>query len=249
MNSYGFLADSYDQLTADVPYGQWADYLERHFRRCSIPGRTVLDLACGTGSMTAELTRRGYEMIGVDQSPDMLAVAAEKCRDLPGEPPIFLNQAMDKLDLYGTIDACICCLDSVNYVTRPAALCRAFARVHLFLMPSGLFIFDVKTPEALEAADGQVFLDETEDTYCIWRGEYASKRRVLTYGMDIFRRQEDGSWQRGQEIHQEFAYTLEELEEFLRQAGFVQVRRWGCLKLRPPRPGEDRVFLTARKGK
>ncbi len=248
MDSYGFLADSYDQLTADVPYGKWADYLERQFRRWAIPGRTVLDLACGTGSLTAELARRGYEMIGVDQSAEMLSVAAEKCRGLSDQPPIFLQQSMERLDLYGTVDACVCCLDSVNYVTRPAALERAFQRVHLFLNPGGLFVFDVKTPEALAAADGQVYLDETEDTYCVWRGEYAPGRRILSYGMDLFCLQDDGSWRREQELHREYAYTLEELEDFLGRAGFVQVRRWGCLKLRAPRPEEERVFLTARKG-
>lgn len=247
MGSYEFLAGSYDQLTTDVHYRAWADYLEKHFRKCSIPVHTVLDLACGTGSLTAELALRGYEMIGVDQSAEMLAVAAEKCRDLPVEAPIFLNQPMEKLDLYGTIDACVCCLDSINYVTRPAALRRAFSRVHLFLMPGGLFVFDVKPPEVLEGADGEVYLDETEETYCVWRADYAPRRRILTYGMDIFRLREDGAWDRGEEIHEEYAYTLEELEEYLRQAGFTEIRCWGNLKLRAPRPGEERVFFTARK--
>jgi len=249
MSSYEFLAESYDQLTTDVRYHEWADYLEKHFRKCSIPVHTVLDLACGTGSLTAELAVRGYEMIGVDQSPEMLAVAAEKCRDVEGEPPIFLNQPMEKLDLYGTIDACVCCLDSVNYVTRPAALRRAFSRVHLFLMPGGLFVFDVKPPEVLQGADGEMYLDETDETYCVWRADYEPRRRILTYGMDIFRLQEDGSWERGEEVHEEYAYTLDELEEYLRQAGFIDVRRWGNLKLRAPRDGEDRVFFTARKEK
>lgn len=249
MGSYEFLADSYDQLTADVRYAAWADYLEKHFRKSAIPVRTVLDLACGTGSLSAELALRGYEMIGVDQSAEMLAVAAEKCRDLPGIAPIFLNQPMEKLDLYGTIDACVCCLDSINYVITPAALRRAFARVHLFLMPGGLFVFDVKPPEILEGADGEVYLDETEDTYCVWRADYSRRRRVLTYGMDIFRLRENDVWERGEEVHEEYAYTLEELEQYLREAGFTEVRRWGNLKLRPPRPGEERVFFTARKEK
>lgn len=249
MDSYGFLAGSYDQLTRDVPYPAWADYLEKQFSRCSVPVRTVLDLACGTGSLTAELARRGYELIGADRSPEMLAVAAEKCRALPGVPPIFLNQSMEELDLYGTVDACVCCLDSVNYVAKPAALRRAFARVRLFLEPGGLFVFDVRTPESMAALDGGVFLDETEDAFCCWRADYSPRRRVLTYGMDLFRRRGDGAWDRGEELHEEYAYTMEELERFLRQAGFVDARRWGDRKLRPPRPGEERVFFTARKEK
>ena len=117
MNSYDFLAGCYDEFTTDVGYSAWADYIEAHFRRRGLPGKTVLDLACGTGSLTRELAQRGYEMIGVDLSPEMLAEAAEKNQDVDGIPPIFLCQSMDKLNLYGTIDACVCCLDSVNYVT------------------------------------------------------------------------------------------------------------------------------------
>ena len=140
-----------------MDYAAWADYIERHFRRRGLPGKTVLDLACGTGSLTRELARRGYEMIGVDLSPEMLAQAAEKTgRDAP-IAPIFLCQPMEKLDLYGTIDACVCCLDSVNYVTDPKKLERAFERVHLFLMPGGLFLFDVNTPEKLAAWTARCF--------------------------------------------------------------------------------------------
>ena len=108
MNSYRFLAGCYDQLTYDVRYPAWADYIEKHFRRQPLPGRTVLDLACGTGSLTRELALRGYEMIGVDQSPEMLAEAAEKNRGTAPIEPIFLCQPMERLDLYGTIDACVC---------------------------------------------------------------------------------------------------------------------------------------------
>ena len=247
MASYEFLAGCYDELTTDVGYRSWAGYLEKHLARAGIPVRTVLDLACGTGSLTWELARRGYEMIGVDRSEEMLAQANEKGEDFTGERPIFLHQSMDKLDLYGTIDACVCCLDSVNYVTRPAQLERAFARVHLFLMPGGIFVFDINTPEKLRALDGQVFLDETEDAYCVWRAEYSKRRRVCTYAMDLFRLTPAGLWERGEELHEEYAYEPDELEEMLRRAGFHHIRRYGDRKLRAPRPGEERIFFTARK--
>ena len=247
MASYEFLAGCYDELTTDVGYAKWADYLEKHFARCAIPVHTVLDLACGTGSLTRELAERGYEMIGVDLSEDMLAEANEKCRDVEGERPIFLHQSMDRLDLYGTIDACVCCLDSVNYVTRPAVLERAFQRVHLFLMPGGMFIFDVNTPEKLRSLDGQVFLDETEDTYCVWRAEYSARRRICTYAMDLFRLTESGLWERGEELHEEYAYEPDELEDMLRRAGFTGIKRYGERRMRAPREGEQRVFFVARK--
>lgn len=248
MSSYDFLAGCYDAFTYDVNYAAWADYIEEHFRRRGIPGKTVLDLACGTGSLTRELALRGYEMIGVDLSPEMLAEAAEKNRDVGEIAPMFLCQPMEKLDLYGTIDACVCCLDSVNYVTDPKKLQRAFERVHLFLMPGGLFLFDVNTPEKLEGLDGQVFLDETEENYCVWRAEYSRRSRICSYFMDIFRLDEEtGQWDRGEELHRERAYTLEELTGYLEQAGFRDIQVFGNLKLRRPKPGEGRVFFVARK--
>ena len=247
--AYENLAGCYDQFTRDVDYVRWADYLERHFARSALPIHTVLDLACGTGSLTLELARRGYEMIGVDQSEEMLAQAAEKCRQASEIPPLFLHQSMDKLDLYGTIDACVCCLDSVNYITRPKVLEKAFQRVHLFLMPGGTFLFDVNTPEKLRGLDGQMFIDETDDTYCVWRAEYSARRRVCTYGMDIFRLTPDGLWDRGEEVHEEYAYEPGELEDMLRRAGFEHIKRYGDKKRRAPVEGEERIFFTARKGR
>ena len=180
MSCYDQLAACYDELTGDVAYEQRADYLEKLFRRASVPVHTVLDLACGTGTMTWLLTGRGYEMIGVDGSEEMLAVAMEKYGKVGGEPPIFLHQSMPRLDLYGTVDAAICCLDSLNYLTRPADVQRTLQRLHLFIAPGGLLIFDVNTPEKFQAMDGQVFLDETEDTYCVWRTEYRRRYSSAT---------------------------------------------------------------------
>ena len=248
MSSYDFLAGCYDQLTCDVGYSAWAGYLEKHFSKSALPIRTVLDLACGTGSLTRELALRGYEMIGADRSPEMLAQAVEKNRGVSPIQPMFLCQSMEKLDLYGTIDACVCCLDSVNYVTDPKKLARAFQRVHLFLMPGGLFLFDINTPEKLAGLDGQVFLDETEDAYCVWRAEYSRRGRICSYFMDLFQLDGDtGLWRRGEELHRERAYTVEELTAMLQAAGFHEIHTYGNLKLRPPKPGEERVFFTARK--
>lgn len=244
--SYESLAARYDALTADVPHGAWADFIEKHFARCKRPVRTVLDLACGTGALTCILAERGYELIGVDQSPEMLSVAAEKARSAQGEPPLLLCQPMQHLDLYDTVDACICCLDSVNYVTRPKDLQRAFARVHLFLNPGGVFIFDINTPEKLRGLDEGIFLDETEDTYCVWRSDFSKRTNLCTYGMDLFFR-EGQHWRREEEVHEEYAYEPDELEGYLREAGFCNIRQYGELKMRAPRPGEQRVFFTAQK--
>ena len=250
MSSYEGLAASYDALTTDVGYEKRADFLEKLFRRSRIPVHTVLDLACGTGTMTWLLTGRGYELIGVDGSEEMLAAAMEKSGQVEGIPPIFLHQSMPQLDLYGTVDAAICCLDSLNYLTRPADVQRTFRRLHLFIAPGGLLVFDINTVAKLAALDGQVFLDETEDTYCVWRAEYSKRSRICSYFMDLFRLDEEsGQWERGEELHRERAYTVEELTGFLRQAGFLGIKVYGDKKMRSPKPGEQRIFFVARKDK
>ena len=242
MSSYHTLAASYDQLTEDVQYEKRADFLEKLLCRSKIPVRTVLDLACGTGTMTWLLTGRGYEMIGVDASEDMLCEAAQKGNGDEPVPPVFLHQSMPKLDLYGTVDAAICCLDSLNYLTDPREVRRTFGRLRLFISPGGVLIFDVNSRYKLEHLDNQVFLDETEDTYCVWRTEY--RRGLCTYYIDLFTLAEDGSWDRSFELHRQRGYSVEQLTQWLEEAGFTEIRTWGDGKLRRPVPGEDRVYFT-----
>lgn len=246
MSSYHTLAASYDQLTEDVQYEKRADFLEKLLRRSKIPVRTVLDLACGTGTMTWLLTGRGYEMIGVDASEDMLCEAAQKGNGDEPVPPVFLHQSMPKLDLYGTVDAAVCCLDSLNYLTDPREVRRTFGRLRLFISPGGVLIFDVNSRYKLEHLDNQVFLDETEDTYCVWRTEFARRTGICTYWMDLF--QKRGSvWQRSLEVHRERAYSVEELTQWLEEAGFEDIRVCGDLKMRPPKADEQRIFFSCRR--
>ncbi len=248
MSAYEFLAGSYDELTEDVDYASWADFAEKRFAGCGRTVRTVLDLGCGTGSLTRELALRGYEMIGVDRSPEMLALAAEKCRDLPGEKPLLLCQSMEKLDLNDTVDACVCCLDTLNYITTQTVLNRIFQRVHLFLNPGGIFLFDVNTVEKLKGLNGQVFLDEREDVYCVWRTQYEGRHRLCNYFMDIFRPDpQTGLWRREQEVHVQRGYPVEELRDMLWDAGFNRPHVYGDRKEKGPRQGEERIFFTAEK--
>ena len=136
MSCYEALAGSYDALTEDVGYGKRLDFIEKLLCRSRIPVKLVLDLACGTGTMSWLLTQRGYEVIGVDGSEDMLAAAMSKGRETQGVPPVFLHQSMPRLDLYGTVDAAVCCLDSLNYLTDPKDVQRTFRRLHLFVAPA-----------------------------------------------------------------------------------------------------------------
>ena len=244
MSSYDVLAQCYDSLTTDVDYHGWADYIESVFRRTGRRVNTVLDLACGTGSLACILAQRGYDVIGVDKSEEMLAEAFDKSMELEGGHPMFLEQSMEELDLYGTVDAAVCCLDSVNYVTDKDALQEAFNRVHTFLEPGGIFVFDINSPEKFRLMDGEIYMDETDDVCCIWRVDVEEK--ICTYCMDIFRRS-GKLWSRDTEIHEERVYSPEEILEMLRGAGFIDSEIFGDRSAAPPEKGELRLFFVARK--
>ena len=245
MGSYESLAFSYDALTQDVGYEKRADFIEKLFTRAKISVHTVLDLACGTGTMTKLFTERGYELIGVDISEEMLMEAREKTQDIQGVPPMFLHQSMPELDLYGTVDACICCLDSLNYLTNPRDVRRTFERLHLFIAPGGVLIFDVHAPKKMEALDAQVFLDERDDLYCVWRTEYRKRAKTLDYYVDIFRALDNDTWERSFEEHHQRAYTVSELTEWLKAAGFTAICTHGDGKLRCPKENEGRIYFSS----
>ena len=167
MSAYEALARSYDALTYDIPYEKIVQFWETLLRRYRLRPASVLDLACGTGSLSVLLAKSGYAVLGVDRSEDMLTVAAEKAMELEENQPFFVAQPMQRLRLPQPVDACVCALDSINYVTKPQDVQKTFCRIYESLRPGGLFVFDINTPYKLESLDGQVFLDETEDSYCV----------------------------------------------------------------------------------
>lgn len=246
MNAYSSLAKFYDSLTRDVPYGKIADYIVETFRRAGLEVKTILDLACGTGSLTYLLANRGYDMIGVDASAEMLMIAADKS-GLEANRPLLLNQSLEDLDLYGTVDAAICSLDGINYI-RPESVGDVFRRVCIFLEPGGMFIFDIHTPSKLKSFDGEVFLDETDDVYCIWRAEFDANVNACRYGMDIFER--DGrKWLRSREEHVEYAYDPCDITKLLISAGFEDVHLYGDMTYDGPTASDQRLYITASKPK
>ena len=246
MGAYEALAVSYDRLTNDVDYRATVDFYFEILKQERVSPRSAVDLACGTGSVTALLAKRGIPVTGVDLSEEMLTVAQQKAQELPVSP-VFLRQDLAELYLPRAVDLAVCALDSLDYITDPARCARAIRRVYRILNPGGIFIFDVNTPEKLRAMDGQVFLDEDEDVYCVWRGEFDAETNICSYGMDLFQRQ--GSvWHRSFEEHREYAYSQSQLTDYLKKAGFTHIRVYGDRRLSPPEEGAQRIYFSARKG-
>ena len=246
MSAYEALAGSYDSLTQDIPYDHMLQYMEALLQRHGAQPQTVLDLACGTGSMSLLLAQKGYSVLGADLSEDMLAMAWEKCAHLDN-PPYFICQPMERLRLPYSVDWVVCCLDSLNYVTDPEKCRQALNRVFASLSDGGIFIFDINSPEKLRGLDGQVFLDENEDAYCVWRAEFDREENICYYGMDLFQRDGD-VWHRSFEEHREYAYSVEDLTDWLKEAGFATVEVMGDRSFAAPAPGEQRIWFYAQKG-
>ena len=247
MDAYHNLALSYDRLTNDVDYPATVAFYFELLKREKLEPRTAVDLACGTGSVTLLLAEKGLQVTGVDMSEEMLCVAAQKAENTENRP-MFVCQKLQQLHLPKGVDLAVCALDSMDYITNPADCREAIRRVYKALNPGGCFIFDVNTPEKLQAMDGQVFLDEDEDVYCVWRGEFDEETNICTYWMDLF--QKTGSArQRSYEEHREYAYSAEQLIEYLKAAGFTAIEVFGDRKFTAPEEGEQRIYLKARKGK
>ena len=247
MDAYHNLAASYDRLTNDVDYEATVDFYYEILKQEGLKPRTAVDLACGTGSVTAILAGKGLQVIGVDMSEEMLTEASQKAADLE-QAPWFICQSLQQLRLPRAVDLAVCALDSLDYITDPADCAEAIRRVFKYLNPGGIFIFDVNTPEKLRAMDGQVFLDEDDDVYCVWRGEFNEETNICSYGMDLFQRKGD-LWERSFEEHCEYAYSAEQLVGYLKDAGFTHIRVYADRRLEAPAEGEQRIYIKARKGK
>lgn len=247
MNAYENLALSYDRLTNDVDYEATVDFYWQLLEREGVDPRTAVDLACGTGSVALLLARKGLQVVGVDMSADMLCQANQKAQE-QGAYIMFVCQPLQQLRLPRGVDLAVCALDSLDYITDPADCQEAIARIYKILNPGGCFIFDVNTPLKLRSMDDQVFLDEDDDVYCVWRGEFDEQTNICTYAMDLFQRQGE-KWLRSYEEHQEYAYSQQQLTQYLKQAGFTHIEVFADRRMEAPGPEEQRIYFKARKGK
>ena len=247
MSAYHALAESYDRLTNDVDYQSVVDFYFQILESEGLTPRTAVDLACGTGSVARLLAKKGLQVTGVDMSEEMLCVAAQNAAE-ENQSIMFVHQKLQELSLPKAVDLAVSALDSIDYIVDPSECQKAMIRIYKALNPGGCFIFDVNTPEKLQAMDGQVFLDEDEDVYCIWRGEFDKETNICSYGMDLFQRK-GNLWQRSFEEHREYAYTQEQLVAYLREAGFTNIAVYADRRFQQPSQGEQRIYLKARKGR
>lgn len=215
---YNFFAEVYDDLMYDVDYKKRTAYLMKLFKKYGNPPNLLLDAACGTGGFSCEFAKCGVEVIGVDMSEEMLSVAREKSMD-EGRDILFLCQKLEELDLYGTVDGAVCCLDSLNHITDYTLFCRAIERVALFLEEERLFIFDVNTvyKHKTVLADNTFIIDQ-DGVYCVWQNITDKKSAVTDIILDFFI--SDGElYRRTGEEFSERAYTESEIENAVRLAG------------------------------
>ena len=241
--SYNSFADFYDELMKDVDYHARAAYIDGIVKANKPDARLLVDLACGTGSLTLELDAMGYDVIGVDWSEEMLSRAREKSDG----SILYLCQSMQELDMYGTIDAFVCTLDSLNHINDRKQLILAFSRVSLFLEPDGVFVFDMNTPYKHEKIlSDNSFVYETDNVFCVWRNEYAGDGRV-DIALDFFEPQPDGSYQRYCEDFSETAYSVEETVRMLDEAGLKLIAVYDDMTREPPAGDSLRLVFVAGK--
>jgi SAM-dependent methyltransferase len=246
MSSYSAFAKVYDKLTSNINYKKRADYFCKLLARYTEKKGICLDLACGTGTLCEELFKKGFDVIGVDNSPDMLCVANEK-RYNSNSDITYLCQDMARLDLYGTVDVVFCVLDSLNHITKTKKLQQVFNRIALFLDTNGYFVFDLNTQyKHNEILADNCFVFETDDTYLVWQNQLDKNTVKIT--LDIFEQTQNG-YNRTTEQFYERAYTSEEIAELLANSNLQIVDIFDEDSFNPPNDRSQRVVYVVRHKK
>ena len=245
MEAYSDFASVYDTFMDETPYEDWADFLHELLKEDGIEEGLVLDLGCGTGSLTRLLAAKGYDMIGVDYSPQMLQIAMDKEDD---SDILYLLQDMREFELYGTVAAVVSVCDSVNYITEPEELCDVFKLVNNYLDPKGLFIFDFNTEYKYSQVIGDSVIAENRDECSfIWDNYYDEESKINEYDLTIFVREEQDLFRKFEEVHYQRGYTLAEMKELLEQAGLCFVRAIDSDTKGEVCDTSERVYVIARE--
>ena len=258
MPAYDSIASVYDNINSEIDYAAWADFIEKCFGAfLTKKPELILDLACGTGSMTLELASRGYDMIGADLSEDMLTEAMDKAYDREIEGILFLKQDMRSFELYGTVGAVTCCLDSLNYLLGNGELETCFSLVHNYLDPNGLFLFDMNTPYKFREVygnrdyvlEGELPPLEEGDTptaiFCGWQNSFDPETGICDFDLSLFEETPTGGYERSNEHQQERCYTLEEITAALKNTNMKLLGVFSDWSFSAPTETTERWYFVA----
>ena len=253
MSSYESFASVYDMFMDNIPYREWCRYLIGLLQEYGVQDGLVLELGCGTGKATRLLSRAGYDMIGIDNSPDMLEIALEKEGKIK-EDILYLLQDMRSFELYGTVRAVVSICDSMNYIIEPDDLLKVFQLVNNYLDPGGVFIFDMNTKYKYEEILGECTIAENRDTASfIWDNYYYEEERINEYELNLFIREDAESetegdlYRRFRETHFQRAYTLEEITRIVEESGLQFVTAYEAFTKEPPSKNSERIYVIARE--
>lgn len=244
MSEYSSLANHYDTLTGNVDYEHIHRFYNEIFEKLSHSPKILLDLACGTGSLSFLFEKDGIDVIGTDSSEDMLFVAMDKKYELASNV-LFLNQKASKLDLYGTVDTAVCNLDAVNHFP-PQEIDEIIRRVALFLEPNGIFVFDVNSQYKFEnLLNGNCYSYDENDVFCSWTSTFENKKAQIH--LDIFEKISDNTYSRSEQSIDEYYYSDEELMQMLDNHGLDILFKTADFTLLPPDDKSQRIHYIVRK--
>ena len=247
MDAYTGFAAVYDTFMDDIPYEEWCDYLTGLLQDFGVSDGLLLDLGCGTGSLTELLAKRGYDMIGVDYSEEMLELAMEKKAE-SGSDILYLCQDMREFELYGTVRAVVSVCDCMNYITEPDDLVTVFKLVNNYLDPGGVFLFDLNTEYKYETVMGDCTIaEDREDSSFIWDNQYDEESRINIYDLSIFVKEEGDLYRKYQETHYQRAYSVGEIRAAIEAAGMEFVTVYDAFTKEPPRADSERIYIVTRE--
>jgi len=248
MEAYSSFAAVYDTFMDNIPYGEWAEYLISLLKEYEVEDGLILDMGCGTGSMTELLAEAGYDMIGIDNSEEMLEIAMEK-RAESGFDILYLLQDMREFELYGTVKAIVSICDSVNYITEEEELEEVFRLVNNYLDPKGVFIFDFNTVYKYQEIMGdQTIAEDREDCSFIWNNYYYEDEQINEYELSLFIREEDSDlYRKYQETHFQKAYDLETIQRLIEKSGLEYITAYDAFTKSVPTETSERIYVIARE--
>lgn len=247
MSMYDKFSRYYDYLTGDVDYKKRTKYLLSLFKKFDRKPSLLLDLACGTGGFSVELSKAGIDVIGVDISEGMLD-CAKKNSEKAGQEILFLCQDVTELELYGTVDGAVCCLDSLNHITDYDDFCRAISRVALFLEKERLFIFDLNTEyKQKEILGDNIFVIDEPPVYCVWSNVYSHDTKTTDVALDFFEENENGTYSRAFEEFSERCYDAKQVEKALKNANLEILAVYEEMTESDPKKDTQRVVYVTRR--